>query len=562
MKMTRLLSLLMALVMMMSLVACGGNNNTTNNSGNSGNDSSQSGGDEVVVDKSVTVAMTGDVNTWNPWYYNEIVANSIQRHVFDSLVDIDGDMKLIPSLATEWNTTDGGATWTFKLREGVKFTNGNDFNADDVVYSMERCIALAKGWADSTASIEKVEKISDYEVKFTCIGTDAILPASVKNIMIMDKETTENLDDAALDDPANVVGTSRYKLVEYIRDDHTTLELNETYWGEKPEAEKVTFRAIPNDGTRTASLIGQEVDMIMNVPVTDVATLETKDYLSVVSAPSIGAMFYNLAQCEEDPSKDAAMPLKSPDGSNPLAVRDVRLAIVKAINMDELISVVQNGYATLAPTVVPEGFNGYNPDIKPYGYDPAESEKLLDAAGYPRQADGYRFEMTMDCTNDRYINDAATATAIAAYLDKVGIKVNVNAMSRSVFFSYVRIHDETDNTHFYQAGWSEPSAESVLLARDLLYGTTLQGRVREGMGGANRGYYNNPEVNALIEQAMATTDYDERDAIMQQVWQIAHDDVALFTTFFTNDVYAVNTRVEFAPRPDQMIFAWNFSFPG
>ena len=560
MKMTRLLSLLMALVMMMSLVACGGKNNA-NDSANSGNDSSQSGGDEVVVDKTVTVAMTGDVNTWNPWYYNEIVANSIQRHVFDSLVDVDNDLQQIPSLATEWNTPDGGATWEFKLREGVTFSNGNAFNADDVVYSIERCIALAKGWADATASIASVEKVDEYTVKFTCNGIDAILPASLKNIMILDKETTENLDDTQLDDPANVAGTSRYALKEYIRDDHVTLVANESYWGEKPEAETVVFRAIPNDGTRTASLIGQEVDMIMNVPVTDVAVLETKDYLNIVSGPSIGVMFYQLAQTEENPSKDAAMPMKSPDGSNPLRLKDVRLAVALAINTEELIDKLQNGYAIVAPTCVPEGFNGYNPNLKDYGYDPAKAEQLLDAAGYPRQADGYRFEITMDCTNDRYINDAATAQAIAGYLDKVGIKCNVNAMSRSVFFSYVRIHDETDNTHFYQAGWSEPSGESVLLARDLLYGTTLQGRVKENMGGANRGYYNNPKVNELIDKAMATADAAERDAIMQEVWQIAYDDVAMMTTFFTCDVYAVNERVAYVPRADQMIYAWNFSFP-
>ena len=547
----RLLSALLALVMVMGLLLTGCSSN--DDEGQSGNQGSQG------TDHSVTIAMTGDVNTWNPWFYNEIVANSIQRHVFDSLVDVDNNLQQIPSLATEWSTPDGGATWDFTLREGVTFSNGNPFTADDVVYSFERCIALNKGWADSTATIAEVQKVDDLHVRFICNGVDAILPASVKNIMILDKETTENLDDAGLD--STVVGTSRYVLSEYVRDDHTTLTVNENYWGEKPEVETVTFRAMSNDGTRTASLIGQEVDMIMNVPVTDVATLETKDYLNVVSAPSIGVMFYNLAQTVEDPSKDAAMPLKSPDGSNPLNVKDVRLAMVLAINNDELIEKVQNGYAIIAPTCVPEGFNGYNPNIKDYGYDPAKAEQLLDAAGYPRQADGYRFEITMDCTNDRYINDAATAQAIAGYLDRVGIKVNVNAMSRSVFFNYVRIHDETDNTHFYQAGWSEPSGESVLLARDLLYGTTLQGRVKENYGGANRGYYNNPQVNDLIDQALATSDYDERDAIMQQVWQIAYDDVAMFTTFFTCDVYAVNTRVNFVPRADQFIMAWNFSFP-
>ena len=511
-------------------------------------------------DKSVTIAMTGDVNTWNPWYYNEIVANSIQEHVFDTLIYVGNNLEQIPALATEWSTPDGGMTWDFTLREGVKFSNGNDFNADDVVYSFERCKALEKGWADSTASIEKVEALDDYHVRFTCNAVDAVFPSEAKNIMILDKETTENLDDAGLDN--TVIGTGRYVLAEYVRDDHTTLVVNENYWGEKPEAESVTFRPIANDGTRTASLLNQEVDLIMNVPVTDAPQIMKKDFLAVESAPSIGVMFYNIAQCEEDPTKDAAdeFKLKSPDGSNPMSKLEVRKAIVLAIDVEEIMEYVMQGYATIAPSCVPEGFNGYNPNLKDYGYDPEQAEALLDAAGYPRQADGYRFEMTITCTNDRYINDAAQAQAIAGYLDAVGIKCNVNAMSRSVFFNYVRIHDETDNAHFIQAGWSELSGESVLLARDLVYGTTLQGRVKEGVGGANRGYYNNPFVNDLIDQALATADYEERDAIMQEVWQVVYDEVGMFTTFFTNDIYAVNKRVNFTARPDQFICAWNFSF--
>ena len=301
--------------------------------------------------------------------------------------------------------------------------------------------------------------------------------------------------------------------------------------------------------------------MIGNVPVNNVDMLESKDYLTLMSEPSIGVMMYSLSQTEEDPSPDAQMPIKSPDGSNPLASKDVRLAIAHAIDYQQLIDKVQNGYAVMAPTLVPEGFNGYNPNIEQYTYDTALSEQLLDQAGYPRQADGYRFEITLDCTNDRYINDAAAATAIAGYLDKVGIKCNVNAMSRSVFFDYIRIHDDEDKCHFLQSGWSDTSGESVLYARDLLYSTTLEGRKKEDFGGANRGYYANDEVDALIEQALATADYDERDAIMQQVWQIAHDDVALFTTYFTSDVYAVNKSINFEPRRDQMIFAWDISFP-
>jgi peptide/nickel transport system substrate-binding protein len=150
----------------------------------------------------------------------------------------------------------------------------------------------------------------------------------------------------------------------------------------------------------------------------------------------------------DKPSPDAAKPLKSPDGSNPFKQLKVRQAMYHSINEDEIISKIMNNLATPATTYIPEGFNGYNPDIKRLPYDPALAEKLLDEAGYPRQADGYRFEVTLDSSNDRYVNDGDIATAIAGYFERVGIKVNLNLMSRSIFFTYISTTNrEGDTSH-------------------------------------------------------------------------------------------------------------------
>lgn len=509
--------------------------------------------------KELTIAMVGDVVTWYPFKRNEVIANSVQRHVFEGLMAVGSDLSSIPALAVKWEANADSTVWTFKLREGVKYHNGNAFNADDVVFSFDTCNVKTNAWSSAFSSVSSYKKIDDYTIEVTCKAPDALLPAVIRNVMILDKETYDGKDEQFYE--RTIVGTGPYVLSEYIRDDKTIFLVNEGYWGTKPEATKVTLRAIPNPGTRIASILTQEVDMIGNVPVRDAKMLQSKDFLTVTSAPSMGVMFYNLAQCAEDPSKNSQLPLKAPDGSNPLRKKEVRLAIVSSINYDELIKQVMNGYATPAPTLIPEGFNGYNPDISQYKYDPAMAEKLLDEAGYPRQSDGYRFEMTLDATNDRYINDAAAATALAGYMDKVGIKCNVNLMSRSVYFSYIKIHDEGgDNSHFMQSGWSDPSGESVLYAQDLLYSVTLQKKTKEGFGAVNRGYYNNPELDKLIDQALETPDWGKRHDLMQKVWQIVHDDVALFTTYFTNDIYAVNKRVSYTPRMDQMIYAMDFKF--
>jgi len=504
----------------------------------------------------VIIALPGDVTTWNPFMRNEVISNSIQRHVFETLIYSASDLSPEPGLALSWGANDDASVWTIKLREGVKFHNGNPFNAEDVVFSFDFCKADGRGWADSLGNFKSWRVVDEYTVEVETIIPDVLLPSHLRNIAIIDKETIEGQDPEYIEN--NVVGTGRYQLVEYVKDDRVVLEVNEDYWGDKPEIEKVIFRPIPQAGTRTASLMAGEVDLISNVPVRDAEMLESNKNVEVVTAAGISTMMFVMGQTEENPSPNSPMPITSPDGSNPMAKRDVREAIIRAVNEEEIIDKIMGGFASLAPTPVPEGFNGYNPGLKKYAYDPDKAEQLLDKAGYPRQADGYRFEITLDAPNDRYINDAAIATAVAGYLEKVGIKCNPNTMSRSVFWGYIRMY-EGYNTHFVMSSWSEPSAESALIAKDLIYSAYLDEPKRDGWGGVNRGYYSNDDVDAMIEKALATVDYDERDKIMQEVWKMAWDDAALFTTHSEDAIYAISPRVQYDPRVDQHVFAWDLS---
>jgi peptide/nickel transport system substrate-binding protein len=507
--------------------------------------------------KVVTIAMPGDVTTWNPFSRNEVISNSMQRHVFETLIYVNSDLSAAPGLAVSWTPNQDASVWTVKLRQGVKFHNGKPFTAKDVVYSFDVCKADGRGWADALGNFKSWRAIDDYTVEITTIVPDVLLPSHLRNIAIVSKETLEGKGPEEME--KTIVGTGRYKVAEYVKDDRLVLVRNEAYWGEKPEIERVIFRPIPQAGTRTASLMAKEVDLITNVPVRDADMLKTRSGVKVITAPGISTMMFAMGQTKQNPSPNAPMPIKSPDGSNPLSVREVRQAIVHAVNENEIIEKIMGGYAVVAHTPVPEGFNGYNPNLKKYEYNPAKAEQLLDAAGYRRQANGFRFEITLDATNDRYINDAAIATAIAGYLEKVGIKCNVNLMSRSVFWGYIRMYEQF-KSHFIMSAWSEPSGESALIAKDLLYSAYLDKPKRKGWGGVNRGYYANEKVDALIEKALATVDAKERDAIMQQVWKIAWDDVALFTTHRETAIYAHGLNVTYKPRVDQHIYAWDISF--
>ena len=309
------------------------------------------------------------------------------------------------------------------------------------------------------STVGSYEKIDDYTVKIVCNEPNALLLAHLKDLMILDKETCEGQTDEWI--ALNPNGTGRYKFVEHVRGDKIVFERNEDYWGELPEAEKVTFKPITNEGTRTANMVSGAVDLIINVPVRDIEMLESNDKVEIVSEPSLRIIYLNLAGWTDTPSRDAKMPLKSPDGSNPFK----------------------------------------------------------------------------------------------------DIKVNLNLMSRNIFFTYIgSANKEGDNTHFCMTGWADSGGESALMGLDLVYSMSQDGYIKQNYGGVNRGYYQNPEVDKLVDQAIATADSEERDKIMQKVWQIAADDISYIPLHFQQDIYAHNKDIVYHPRKDAYVHAWDIEF--
>ena len=219
-----------------------------------------------------------------------------------------------------------------------------------------------------------------------------------------------------------------------------------------------------------------------------------------------------------------------------------------AIDEATIIKNIMNGCAFEMNSIIPEGYVGYAP-VEREGYDPEKAKQLLAEAGYP---DG--FEVTLDAPNDRYMNDGQIAQAVAGFLEKVGIKVNLNLMPKANFFTYIKPAE--NKSMLLMTGWSDASGDGLSLLHDMLQTFNRE----NGDGTVNRGHYSNAEVDALIKEAYTEMDDTKRGELVAKAEKIARDDYAYIPLHFEQDTYAIKDTLDYTPRMNKYVLAWEFSY--
>ncbi len=501
----------------------------------------------------LTIGLAAEPSAMDPHYHNLGPNNAMREHIFEGLVNQDAQQLLEPALAESWRPLDD-STWEFKLRQGVKFHDGTDFDAQDVMFTVCR-VPLVKDSPSSlsiyTKGVAGMEAPDPHTLIIKTDGPYPLLATELSRVGIISapadatditfsRDGCEGIgtlpETAQFNSGEKAAGTGPYKLVSYTPGDRIVLERNDDYWGEKQHWDKVTFRPITSDGPRVAALLAGDVDFIEKPSIQDLDRIKS-DGFEVSQGLSNRVIYLHLDQ-EAEPSPG----ITGTDGKNPLKDVRVREALSKAINREAIVERIMGGVAVPAGELLSPGMFGTRPDAAPEPYDVDGAKALLAEAGYP---DG--FGVVIGSPNDRYINDAKIAQAVAQMFARIGIDAEVDAMTASTFFS------RRNNYEFsiYLAGWGAGTGEmsSPLVA---LVATPDKDK---GMGGTNRGRYSNPELDALIEQALGTVDDAAREKLLQQASKLAMDDYAILPLHFEVTPWAFRKGLTYEPRTDQQTLA-------
>jgi peptide/nickel transport system substrate-binding protein len=476
----------------------------------------------VAVDaKTLRWARSQDATTLDPHSGNIGTNHGLAHNLYEPLVIRGFDGKLGGALAVSWRVLPNDPTmWEFKLRPNVKFHNGNAFTADDVVFSMKRAMKPAADMKSLLVSVEDIIKVDDLTVHVKTKSPNPLLVNNLTNLFIMDKEWSE-ANNAA--DPQNLrekvengatrqaMGTGPFILVTREPDVRTVMRVNANHWDVANANHGITeivYRPIPEAATRVAALLSGEIDYLQDVPVQDIARLQTANGIRVNPGPENRSIFLSM---------NVGLPeLRSSDikGKNPFADARVRQAVNTIINREAIQRVTMRGQSTPIGLIATPFVNGYTKELDTWPRpDAAAARKLLADAGYPNG-----FSVTLHCTNDRYVNDEGICQSVVSMLGQIGIRTTLVAQSLRVHFPGVQ-RGEFD---FYLNGWGIPTFDSHYIFHDLYRTKTQNAGTWNGTG------LSNPALDAQIDSLNSEVDTAKRNATIAAIW----------TWIKENDVYA------------------------
>jgi peptide/nickel transport system substrate-binding protein len=502
----------------------------------------------VAMAAELRIGLSADVTTLDPHFVAAQPNLTVQLHIFDGLVRIDERARVIPGIAASWTTPDP-LTWEIKLRPNVKFHDGSELAAEDVVFSLERPLMIKGspgGFATYVRPIVSKQIVDRHTLRLKTATPYGPLLQDLAHVLIVSKRAASNATAEDFDSGKAVVGTGPFKLVKFARGDRVQLTRHDAYWAGRPEWDAVTLRMLPSDPVRTAALLSGELDAIENVPTADLARLRKSQVHRLAQTASWRTILVHLDQYRTPPpgvTDKSGKPL----AANPFKDVRVRRALSKAINRQAIAERVMEGLAMPAANVVSPSVVGHDPAVKPEAYDPDGARKLLAEAGYPNG-----FTMTLATPNNRYINDEQVAQACAQMFSRIGVTTKVDAMPLSAFLGKVR------GQEFGVAllGWGSLGADLAL--RSL----AATPNPDKGYGTWNWARYSNPNLDKLIDQSLSTVDPVKRETAARAASAFAAGEVVFIPLHYQVVTWAMKRSLDYTPRTDEFTFAHYFRTAG
>jgi peptide/nickel transport system substrate-binding protein len=486
-------------------------------------------------------ANDGDVNSMDPYGRNETFLLSFNANIYDPLVRRNPRMEIEPALAVRWEQP-SPTVWRLHLRQGVKFSDGTPFTADDVVFSAQRVRAQGSNVGSVLASVSEVRKVDDHTVDFQTRQPNPIFLQEITSWAMMSRTWATTHDAVRPADltsrqenfaTRNAMGTGPFRLVSREPDRRTVLERNPGWWGTATgNIQRAELNIIANDATRVAALLSGEVDFVYTVPPQDVARIGAAPGVRIIQGPELRTIYLGFDQARPELLKSDVK------GRNPFQDVRVRRAFAHAIDEAAIVRTVMRGQARMAGLMYGPGVNGFREqDEQRYAYDPELAKRLLAEAGYPNG-----FGVTMDCPNDRYVNDEAICTAVVNMLARAGVRVTLNAQTRLRFFA--EINAPGYNTSFYLLGWTPGTGDAHNALSQLAH-------TRTGILGVfNNGGYSNPRFDEVTNQVAIETNPARRQELISQASRILHEDAGMIPLHQQQIVWAARANTEVVQTPD------------
>jgi peptide/nickel transport system substrate-binding protein len=468
-------------------------------------------GESASGESQLTVAIGTDASTFDPHFTTDTATEVLNKNLYNNLVRFNAKMEIVPDLATKWVVSPDGLTWTFDLREGVKFHDGTSFNAEAVKVNFERVLDQKTGSPRRSVlgMIKRIEAISPTRVKITtAYPTGSFLQQLAHPVAAI-------ISPAAIakygkDLSRNPVGTGPFKLKEWVSGDKIVMERNPSYFEGAPQIGQLVWKIVPEDSSRTMMVESGQADVALRIPVADLQRLRAKSDLSLLEEPTVMTMYVAL--------NNSRGPLKD--------VR-VRQALNYAVDKEALVKYIVGNLGIVADAPISQSTWGYA-KIGAYAFDQAKAKELLKQAGYAKG-----FEMELWTPVGRYLMDRQVAENLQAQLGEVGITVKIRPWEFQALMAEVK-KGQFDSVLL---GWSPSTGDADQGLYPVFHSSQFPPN-------SNRAFYSNPQVDKLLVDARQATNSQARLDLYRQAEKTIMDEAAWLFLYYPKQVVVTRANVK------------------